>query len=94
MKNKGFYERYKKEQKAKEKEQKVRKKYNISDDKTVIIKEKNKIDKILFYINRFLTAILKISLYVVLFTLSSIGATVLMNEFLRTTFFDLLKTVI
>ncbi len=94
MKNKGFYERYKNEQKAKEKEQKVRKKYNISDDKTVIIKEKNKIDKILFYINRFLTAILKISLYVVLFTLSSIGATVLMNEFLRTTFFDLLKTVI
>ena len=48
MKNKGFYERYKNEQKAKEKEQKVRKKYNISDDKTVIIKEKNKIDKILF----------------------------------------------
>ena len=94
MKNKGFYERYKNEQKAKEKEQKVRKKYNISDDKTVIIKEKNKIDKILFYINIFLTAILKISLYVVLFTLSSIGATVLMNEFLRTTFFDLLKTVI
>lgn len=94
MKNKGFYERYKNEQKAKEKEQKVRKKYNISDDKTVIIKEKTKIDKILFYINRFLTAILKISLYVVLFTLSSIGATVLMNEFLRTTFFDLLKTVI
>lgn len=94
MKNKGFYERYKNEQKAKEKEQKVRKKYNISDDKTVIIKEKNKIDKILFYINRFLTAILKISLYVVLFTLSSIGATVLMNEFLRITFFDLLKTVI
>lgn len=94
MKNKGFYERYKNEQKAKEKEQKVRKKYNISDDKTVIIKEKNKIDKILFYINRFLTAILKISLYVVLFTLSSIGATILMNEFLRTTFFDLLKTVI
>lgn len=94
MKNKGFYERYKNEQKAKEKEQKVRKKYNISDDKTVIIKEKNKIDKILFYINRFLTAILKISLYVVLFTLSSIGATVLMNEFLRITLFDLLKTVI
>ena len=94
MKNKGFYERYKNEQKAKEKEQKVRKKYNISDDKTVIIKEKNKIDKILFYNNRFSTAILKISLYVVLFTLSSIGATVLMNEFLRTTFFDLLKTVI
>lgn len=94
MKNKGFYERYKSEQKAKEKEQKVRKKYNISDDKTVIIKEKTKIDKILFYINKFLTAILKTSLYVVLFTLSSIGATVLMNEFLRTTFFDLLKTVI
>lgn len=94
MKNKGFYERYKSEQKAKEKEQKVRKKYNISDDKTVIIKEKSKIDKILFYINRFSIVILKTLLYIVLFLLSSIGATVLMNEFLRTTFFDLLKTVI
>ena len=90
MKNKGFYERYKSEQKAKEKEQKVRKKYNISDDKTVIIKEKSKIDKILFYINRFSIVILKTLLYIVLFLLS----TVLMNEFLRTTFFDLLKTVI
>lgn len=94
MKNKGFYERYKSEQKAKEKEQKVRNKYNISDDKTIIIKEKSKIDKIMFYINRFSIAILKTLLYIVLFLLSSIGTTVIMNEFLRTTFFDLLKTVI
>lgn len=94
MKNKGFYERYKSKQKAKEKEQKVRNKYNISDDKTVIIKEKSKIDKIMFYINRFSIAILKTSLYIVLFLLSSIGMTIMMNEFLRTTFFDLLKTVI
>lgn len=91
MKNKGFYERYKQEQKSKEKEQKVRKKYNISDDKTVIVEQKSKIDKVLLYVVRLLEIIIKIMLYMGFFILSSIGATVLMNEALRTTFFELLN---
>ncbi len=93
MRNKGFYERYKQEQKSKEKEQKVRKKYNISDDKTIVIEQKSKVDKVLSYVFRLLEVILKIVLYIGIFSLSSVGATVLMNEALRTMFLELLNIV-
>lgn len=90
---KGFYERYKQEQKAKEKEQKIKEKYNISDEKTIIVKQRTKIDKTLSNLFSFIMIILKIIIYIGIFILSSIGATILMNEALRTTFFELLNTV-
>lgn len=93
-KNKGFYERYKIEQKNKEKEQELRAKYNISNDKTIVIEKKSKADKLISNVFRILEIILKIILYIGIFGLSSVGATVLMNETLRATLFDLLKAVI
>ena len=45
--NIGFYERYKKDQKDKEMEESFRKKYNISDDKTVVIEKKSYLDRLL-----------------------------------------------
>lgn len=90
---KGFYERYKYEQKAKEKEQKIKEKYNISDEKTIVIEQKTKIDKALSNLFKFIMIILKIMIYIGIFILSSIGATILMNEALRTTFFELLNII-
>ncbi len=92
--NIGFYERYKKEQKQKKVEEHFRKKYNISDDKTVVIEKKSKIDKVLFYLRSFIAIILKIFTYFLIFGLSTIGATVLLNESLRVTFFEVLQTII
>lgn len=92
-KNKGFYERYKIEQKNKEKEQELRSKYNIDNDKTIVIENKSKMDKFLSRIVNISEVILKAMLYIGIFCLSSIGATVLMNETLRETLFDLLKAV-
>lgn len=92
--NIGFYERYKKEQKQKKKEEEFRKKFNISDDKTVVFEKKSKIEKILFYFRSFIEVILKIGIYFSIFVLSTIGTTVLLNEVLREIFFEVLQTII
>lgn len=92
--NIGFYERYKKEQKQKKEEEEFRKKFNISDDKTIVFEKKSKIEKILFYFRSFIEVILKIGIYFSIFVLSTIGTTVLLNEVLRETFFEVLQTII
>lgn len=92
--NIGFYERYKKEQKQKKEEEEFRKKFNISDDKTIVFEKKSKIEKILFYFRSFIEVILKIDIYFSIFVLSTIGTTVLLNEALRETFFEVLQTII
>lgn len=91
--NKGFYERYKEEQKIREKEEQFREKYNIGDDKTVVIKNETAVDKSFFYIGNIVSIIIKTIIYISIFLLSSIGATVIMNESLRNTFFILLQNV-
>lgn len=91
--NKRFYERYKEEQKHRQKEEQLRKRYNIEDDKKVVIKDETAIDKGFFYFGKIISGIGRWIFYLVIFILSSIGATVLMNEPLRETFFSLLKTV-
>lgn len=92
--NIGFYERYKKEQKQKKVEEQFRRKFNISDDKTIVFEKTSKIDKILFYFRSFIGVILKICIYFSILGLSTIGATVLLNEALRDTFFEVLQTII
>lgn len=92
--NIGFYERYKKEQKQKKEEEEFRKKFNISDDKTIVFEKKSKIEKILFYFRSFIEVILKIGIYFSIFVLSTTGTTVLLNEVLRETFFEVLQTII
>ena len=92
-KNLGFYERYKKEQRQKQTEEKFRQKYNISDDKTVIIEKKSKIDKLLHYFTSFTGTTFKVFIYLLIFILSTIGATVLLNESLRETFVEVIKII-
>ena len=91
--NKGFYEKYKEDKKIKQKEEKLREKYNIDDNKTVVIKNETAVDKGLFYFGKIISISAKTIFYIVIFILSSIGATILMNETLRDTFLELLKTV-
>ncbi|MBO5348538.1 MAG: hypothetical protein J6A89_01770 [Clostridia bacterium] len=93
-KNKGFYERYKIEMKNKEKEQQLRKKYDIDYDKKVVIEQSSKLDKIIYYLSSFILKTSKVALYSIVLCLSSIGATVLINESLREIFFELLKIAI
>lgn len=90
-KQKGFYDRYKEEQLQKQKEQNLRKKYNIADDKYIVI-ENPKFDKFLYHLSNFITIIVKIALYSSILLLAGIGATVILNEPLRNTFFELIKT--
>lgn len=92
--NIGFYERYKKEQKQKKEKEEFRKKFNISDDRKIVFEKKSKIEKILFYFRSFIAITLKIFIYFLTFGLSTIGATVLLNEALRETFFEVLQTII
>ena len=92
--NIGFYERYKNEQKQKKIEEQFRKKYNISDDKTVVFEKKSKIDKVIFALRNFIAIILKVFVYFLIFGLSTIGATVLLNEALRMTLFEAIQTII
>ncbi|MBO5348429.1 MAG: hypothetical protein J6A89_01220 [Clostridia bacterium] len=94
IKNDGFYERYKKEQKAKVKEKQMRKKYNISDDKVVIIQEKSKLDKFVVHISNIVAFIFKSIIYMLILVLSSIGATVVINESLRAIFIELLSAIV
>ena len=92
--NIGFYERYKKDQKDKEMEESFRKKYNISDDKTVVIEKKSYLDRLLHLCKSFIGGILTIVIYFSIFILSTIGATVLLNQALRDVFFEIIKLVI
>ncbi len=92
--NIGFYERYKKEQKQKKMEENFRKRLNISDDKTIVIENKTKMDKFLFYLKSLIEIILKTIIYISILVLSTIGATVLLNEALRVAFFEVMQTII
>lgn len=91
--NIGFYERYKREQKQKQMEEKFRQKYNIDSEKTVVVESKSKIDKLIIYLKEFFGITLKLSIYTLITILSTIGATVLLNQSLRDTFFEVIKII-
>lgn len=91
-KQKGFYDRYREEQLQKQKEENLRRKYNISDDKYIVI-ENSRFDKFLYHISNFMTIIIKIITYSSILILAGIGSTVILNEPLRNTFFEVIKTI-
>lgn len=91
--NISFYERYKREQKQKQMEEKFRQKYNIDSEKTVVVESKSKIDKLIIYLKEFFGITLKLSIYTLITILSTIGATVLLNQSLRDTFFEVIKII-
>ena len=74
-------------------EEKFRQKYNIDSEKTVVVESKSKIDKLIIYLKEFFGITLKLSIYTLITILSTIGATVLLNQSLRDTFFEVIKII-
>ena len=93
MKNKGYYERYQEEQKQEEKIENLKKKFHLADDKTVILENRSTFEKFLLFIFNIIKILIKSVIYIGIFILSTVGATVLMNEVLRNTFFELIQTI-
>lgn len=94
MKNqKGFYDKYLEVQKKNKKIENAREKYNINENEQVVIEDKNLFDRILFHIGIIIYWIFKVILFVVIFALSTVGATVLLNEPLRNAFLELVMNV-
>ena len=77
------------EEKRAEKE--IKKKYNITDDTTVVIEKKNIFVQILLFIQNTFIKILKFSFIIIVALLSTIGLTTLINEPLRTLLFEIIK---
>lgn len=91
--NKGFYERYQEEQKQEEKIENLKKKFHLADDKTIVLENRSSFEKCLLLIFNITKILIKTAIYIGIFILSTIGATVLMNEALRNTFFELIQTI-
>lgn len=80
--NNTLYKAYLEKKKENEIKNKMLKKYNISNDENTIIINKNK-NKIGLFIWDILCKITKVTFYLIIATLITIGATVLLNEELR-----------
>lgn len=92
-KKKNYFERYKEEQKEEKKINDLKKKYHLSEEKTVILENRSIFEKVLLFIFNIIKIVIKAVIYIAIFILSTIGATVLMNESLREPFFELIKTI-
>lgn len=77
------------EEKKAEKE--LKKKYNFTDDTTVVIEKKNIFVQILLFLQNTFIKILKFSFIIVIACLSTIGLTTLINEPLRVLLFEIIK---
>lgn len=86
----GFYAGYLQMQKKQKKIEKVKQKYNISDNEKVVIEEKSLFERILIRIGIVLSSIFKVLFVFLLFILASIGTVVLLNSVLRNEFLNLL----
>jgi len=93
MKEEGIYHRWLKEKKEQEKIEKIKEKYNITGENKIVIEEKSAIEKIIRSVIVIFSNLFKLLLIISIFILSSIGATVLLNESLRNTFFQIIQTI-
>lgn len=80
--NNTLYKAYLEKKKENEIKDKMLKKYNISNDKNTIIINKNK-NNIGLFIWDIFCKIIKVIFYIIIASLVTIGATVLLNEGLR-----------
>lgn len=89
-KKKNLYKEYLRQKEIEQEKERISKEHNIDKDNIII--GKNRVGKIQLY-SRFLgnifTKLAKIFLYISIFMLITIGATVLMNESLRAEIFSL-----
>lgn len=85
----GFYDKFKQEKEINKKIEKVKEKYNISDDQNVVIEERTLFDKIFSKILIIIGDFVKVVFFILVFLLASIGTTVLLNSNLRNEFINL-----
>lgn len=84
-----FYDKFKQEKEINKKIEKVKEKYNISDDQNVVIEERTLFDKIFSKILIIIGDFVKVVFFILVFLLASIGTTVLLNSNLRNEFINL-----
>lgn len=80
-------------QRVKEKqiENDLKKRYNIEDDKKIVIEKKGFFGNLLFFIQTSIIKLTKAVFFIAIAIFSSIGFTVLINEPLRGFFFEMVK---
>lgn len=77
--------------KEKQIEKNLKKKYNIEDDKKIVIEKKGFFSNLLFFIQTSIIKLTKAVFFIAIAIFSSMGFTVLINQPLRDLFFDMLK---
>ncbi len=77
--------------KEKQIEKDLKKKYNIEDDKKIVIEKKGFFSNLLFFIQTSIIKLTKAVFFIGIAIFSSIGFTVLINQPLRDLFLDMLK---
>jgi len=80
--------------KEKQKEERVKKKLKIAEDKQIVIEKKNTAVQFLKVIGELSFKLIKILFIVLITVLSTIGLTVILNEVTRTEFINLMNNAI
>ena len=94
MKQKGVYQKYLEMEKQKEKERKLKEKYGIDENTTIVINEESKLNKSAKNMINALMFILRIVFYMFIIVTSVVGTTILLNLNLRTFFFDYIAKIL
>lgn len=94
MKQKGVYQKYLEMEKQKEKEKKIKEKYGIDENTTIVINEESNLNKSTKNMINALMFILRIVFYMFIIVTSVVGTTILLNLNLRTFFFDYITKIL
>ena len=94
MKQKGVYQKYLEMEKQKEKEKKIKEKYGIDENTTIVINEESNFKKSAKNMINALMFILRIVFYIFIIVTSVVGTTILLNLNLRTFFFDYIAKIL
>ena len=94
MKQKGVYQKYLEMEKQKEKEKKIKEKYGIDENTTIVINEESNLNKGAKNMFNALMFILRIVFYIFIIVTSVVGTTILLNLNLRAFFFDYITKIL
>ena len=81
-------------EKQKEKEKKIKEKYGIDENTTIVINEESNLNKGAKNMFNALMFILRIVFYIFIIVTSVVGTTILLNLNLRTFFFDYITKIL
>lgn len=94
MKQKGVYQKFLEKKKQEEKEKKIKEKYGIDENTTIVINEESNFKKSAKNIINALMFILRIVFYMFIIVTSVVGTTILLNLNLRIFFFDYIAKIL